>query len=182
MAHDPDAFGRGARHHLTAMGTIVVATDGSPTAGAALDVALELAREGGHRIAVITVWRALQGDFGLAYPATAVLGDLLEAERRHAEETLAEAVARATAAGVDVTTRLATGDPAERICAYARELDARLVAMGTHGYGAVKSLLLGSVSGTVLRRAGCPVLVVPPASVPSEPPHQLSSSIPFASA
>jgi nucleotide-binding universal stress UspA family protein len=90
-----------------------------------------------------------------------VLSDLLEAERHHAESALIEAAERAQAAGVPVTTRLATGDPAERICAYARELDALLVVMGTHGYGAVMSLLLGSVSSTVVRRAGCPVVVVP---------------------
>lgn len=143
------------------MGVIVVATDGSDAAVRALDVALELAADGGHQLAVITVWRALQGDFGLAYPPTAVLSDLLEAERRHAEDTLADAAAAAEAAGVPVVTRLATGDPAERICAYARELDARLVVMGTHGYGAVVSLFLGSVSGTVVRRAGRPVVVVP---------------------
>ncbi len=143
------------------MGVIVVATDGSEAASEALAVAIELAHEGGHRLAAITVWRALQGDFGLAYPPTAVLGDLLDAERRHAEDTLADVEARATAAGVPVVTRLATGDPAERICAYARELDARLVIVGTHGYGAVMSLLLGSVSGTVVRRAARPVVVVP---------------------
>jgi nucleotide-binding universal stress UspA family protein len=142
------------------MGVIVAATDGSKSASAALDAAIELAREGGHRLAVITVWRALQGDFGLAYPSTALLGDLLEAERNHAETTLAEALVRASEAGVDVVTRLDTGDPAERICAYARELDARLVAVGTHGYGSVMSLLVGSVSADVIRRVGRPVLVV----------------------
>lgn len=143
------------------MGVIVVATDGSPAATAALDAAIELARDGGDRIAVITVWRALQGDFGLAYPSTALLEDLLEAERDHAETTLAAAAERVTAAGLAVETRLATGDPAERIAAYARELDAKLVAAGTHGHGAVMSLLVGSVSGAVIKRGPCPVLVVP---------------------
>jgi nucleotide-binding universal stress UspA family protein len=143
------------------MGVIVVATDGSTAATAALEAAIELARGSGDRVAVITVWRALQGDFGLAYPSTALLDDLLTAERVHAEETLAAAVERCTAAGIDVATRLCTGDPADCICAYARELDARLVAMGTHGYGAVMSLLVGSVSSDVIRHAGRPVLIVP---------------------
>jgi nucleotide-binding universal stress UspA family protein len=142
------------------MGVILVATDGSEAATAALDAAIELAREGGHRLAVLTVWRALQGDFGLAYPTGAVLGDLLEAERTHAEATLMQAHRRASDAGVEVATRLDTGDPAERICAYARELDARMVAMGTHGYGGMRSLLAGSVSAAVIRKAGRPVLVV----------------------
>jgi nucleotide-binding universal stress UspA family protein len=142
------------------MSVIVVATDGSAAATAALDEAIGIARSTGDQLAAITVWRALQGDFGLAYPSTAMLDDLLDAERHHAETTLAEAVARARAAKVAIETRLATGDPAEQICAFAAERDARMIAMGTHGYSAVVSLLVGSVSGAVLRRAPCPVLVV----------------------
>jgi nucleotide-binding universal stress UspA family protein len=142
------------------MSVILVATDGSAAATAALDAAIELAREGGHSLALVTVWRALQGDFGLTYPSTAVLGDLLDAERTHAETTLVDAKRRAADAGVQATTRLETGDPAERICACARALDARMVAMGTHGYGGMMSLLAGSVSAEVIRKAGRPVLVV----------------------
>ncbi len=129
-------------------------------AGAALDEAISLAAETGDGIAAITVWRALQGDFGLAYPSAAMLDDLLDAERKHAEAALADATARAKAAGVHIRTRLATGDPAEQICAYAAEIDARLIAVGTRGYGTVASLLLGSVSNAVIRHASCPVLIV----------------------
>ena len=158
------------------MGAIVVATDGSEAAGAALEVALELARPMHDRVGVITVWRALQGDFGLVFPQTALLADLLEAERRHAEETLSGALSRATLAGVEAVGRLATGDPADCICAYARELSARLVAMGTHGYGAVMSLLLGSVSARVLRQAGCPVLVVQAPSRNASAPARVAAT------
>ncbi len=142
------------------MGAIVVATDGSAAAIAAIEAAIEIARATGDRVAAVTVWQALQGDFGLAYPSTAMLNELLDAERDHAESALQEAVERASAAGVPVETRLATGDPAERICAYAAEIGARLIAMGTHGYSPVASLLVGSVSGAVIRKAPCPVLVV----------------------
>ena len=142
------------------MHVILVATDGSRAASAALDEAISLAAETGDGVAAITVWRALQGDFGLAYPSTAMLDVILDAERTHAEATLGDAVARAEAAGVRIRTHLTTGDPAERICAYAEEIDARLVAIGRRGYGKVASLLLGSVSDAVMRRASCPVLVV----------------------
>jgi len=142
------------------MGTILVATDGSAAASAALDAALGLAAETGDEVVAITVWRALQGDYGLAHPSAAVLDDLLMAEREHAEATLTEATRRAEAAGVRVRTRLAVGDPASEICAHARDVDARLIAVGTRGYGSVASLLLGSVSNEVIRRAACPVLVI----------------------
>ena len=143
------------------MDVLLVATDGSSAAGAALDEAIALAQETGARIEAITVWRALQGDFGLAYPSTAVLDDILEAERHHAESTLKDAAQRAAAAGVEITTRIEAGDPADRICAQAAKVRARLIAIGTRGHGAVATLLLGSVSQKVIRNAPCPVLVTP---------------------
>jgi nucleotide-binding universal stress UspA family protein len=141
------------------MGLIVVASDGSPSANAALDEAISLAQESGHPIAVVTVWQALQGDFGLAYPPTAVLSELLDAEHQHAADTLVEARRRAGAAEVAVETHLLTGDPARTVCAFAREHDARLIVCGTHGYGTVMSLLMGSVSREIVRQAHCPVLI-----------------------
>jgi nucleotide-binding universal stress UspA family protein len=142
------------------MRTILVATDGSAAGSAALDQAVDLARATGDGLLVVTVWRALQGDYGLAYPPAALLNDLLDAERTYAAGVLEEAANRATSAGVEVETALDTGDPAERICALARERESRLVAVGSRGYGTVRSLLLGSVSGEVVRHAPCPVLVV----------------------
>ncbi len=138
---------------------IVVATDGSAAASAALDEAIAIAKGTGDHLAVITVWRALQGDFGLAYPSGALLNELLDAERDHAEATLAEAVELGAAAGVTVETHLLTGDPAQTVCRFAKEHDARMIAVGTHGYGTMMSLLMGSVSGDIIRGAHCPVLV-----------------------
>ena len=154
------------------MREILVATDGSPAARAALEEGLALARETGSRVVVLTVWRALQGDFGLAYPSTAVLADILDAERRHAEATLEEAVARGAEMGVETVTRLATGDPAETICAYADEIQAKLVAVGTRGHSSVASILLGSVSNAVVRHAPCPVLVVRDPGRPTAEPRE----------
>jgi nucleotide-binding universal stress UspA family protein len=150
------------------MGVIVVATDGSEAASLALTHAIELARETGDEIAVITAWQALQGDFGLVFPPTAPLEQLLDAERLHAEATLDEARRQVEEAGVSVRTRLAAGDPADVICAYADEVEARMIAMGTHGHGRVMKLLVGSVSAAVVRQAGRPVLVVPSSS-PQQP-------------
>jgi nucleotide-binding universal stress UspA family protein len=149
------------------MGMIVVATDGSAAATAALHTALDLASHTGDAIAVVTVWRALQGDYGLAYPTGAVLDDILAAERGHAEQVLADANATARRAGVTCTTHLLTGDPADCISAIADDLGARLVAMGTHGYGSVLTLIAGSVSSAVIRQAPCPVLVVRKRDEPS---------------
>ncbi|MGM0575209.1 MAG: universal stress protein [Myxococcota bacterium] len=53
-------------------------------------------------------------------------------------------------------------EPAEEIIRYAEEARAGLVVMGTHGHGALKRALVGSVTSTVTRRCARPVLLVPP--------------------
>jgi nucleotide-binding universal stress UspA family protein len=63
-------------------------------------------------------------------------------------------------AGVDTETHILTGRPAEQIVAYAKEVDAALIVMTTHGYSGLEHVLLGSTTETVLRKADCPVLSV----------------------
>jgi nucleotide-binding universal stress UspA family protein len=167
------------------MGLIVVATDGSPAAAAALDAALDLAEATGHTIALVTVWQALQGDFGLVHPAVAVLPDLLDAERRHAEETLREGKRHAEQRGIPIETQLLTGSPAETIVRFADEHAASLLACGTRGHGTVAELVLGSVSRELIRRASCPVVVTRSGRTPDVAGAQLgsgSSSMPLTSA
>ena len=114
-------------------GVLLVATDGSEAAQAALTETIALATGLGAGLAVITVWQALQGDYGLAHPPAAMLDELLQAERRHAEGALLDAAHQAERrrAGQDATRN---GGSRERICAYAREIDARLIAVGTRGH------------------------------------------------
>ncbi len=53
------------------------------------------------------------------------------------------------------------GAPAEEIVAAAREWQADLIVLGTHGRSGVGRLLMGSTAEGVLRHAPCPVLAVP---------------------
>ena len=58
-----------------------------------------------------------------------------------------------------VTTAVREGRPAQQITAYAREVDADVVATGTRGRGGEHSFLLGSVAEAVVRRSPVPVTV-----------------------
>jgi nucleotide-binding universal stress UspA family protein len=51
------------------------------------------------------------------------------------------------------------GDPAEQLAKHSATLD--LLVMGSRGYGPLRAVLAGGVSGTVIREAQCPVIVVP---------------------
>ena len=56
--------------------------------------------------------------------------------------------------------RILVGRPVEEIVAYARDQDAALIIMPTHGYSGLRHALLGSTAEGVLRHAKCPVLAV----------------------
>lgn len=66
------------------------------------------------------------------------------------------------AAGVTTDAVVVEGAPAPTIVEHAAAMGADLLVMGTHGRSGFDRLLLGSVAEKVLRRAGCPVLTVPP--------------------
>ena len=62
--------------------------------------------------------------------------------------------------GIRVVTRLLNGDVADAILAYARR-DAGLIACGGRQHSFIERMLLGSVSTQLIRRAECPVVIVP---------------------
>jgi nucleotide-binding universal stress UspA family protein len=64
--------------------------------------------------------------------------------------------------GREVTALVVPGAIAETILAEAEARGAQLIVMGSHGYGTITELIVGGVGKVVLRKAGCPVLVIPP--------------------
>ena len=92
----------------------------------------------------------------------AVVDPETTAELDHALTEEAQAGLQRTVAslGRDAATRVLHGDPAAEICREAEDGGYDLVVIGSHGYGVVKRVLLGSVSHHVLHHAPCPVLVV----------------------
>jgi nucleotide-binding universal stress UspA family protein len=69
-----------------------------------------------------------------------------------------------TVEGTNVPLEFALGEgyPAAAIAAKAAEAKIDLIVIGTHGRSGFERLMLGSVTEKVLRKAGCPVLTVPP--------------------
>lgn len=96
---------------------------------------------------------------------------LFEDQREAALADLSSAAARARAAGVTVETTLCGGQPAREILSAATAMRPDLVVIGTHGHGGVEHLLLGSVTEKVMRKAPCPVMVVPPGAHPESGVH-----------
>ena len=79
--------------------------------------------------------------------------------RADAERTLAERVERLSFRLHDVEGALHVGQAADVLIGLSETVDAMVV--GSRGYGPLKAVLLGGVSGQVIRSAACPVIVVP---------------------
>ena len=60
-----------------------------------------------------------------------------------------------------VTALCIQGSPAEKLLAEQEKLGADVIVVGSHGHGALHNLLTGSVTEFLLRKAPCPVVVVP---------------------
>jgi nucleotide-binding universal stress UspA family protein len=135
---------------------ILVPTDGSAGASAALEEAIGLAEQFGatvHSLYVVDI-TAIQPGTG----AGSV--DVVESFERMGEETTERAVERAREAGVDATGSVVSGKPHRAIIDYAEENDVDLVVMGTHGRTGIERYLLGSVTEKTVRAADVPVLTV----------------------
>jgi nucleotide-binding universal stress UspA family protein len=140
------------------MNTIVLATDGSPSAAAATAAAIDLASTTRAALHVVTAWSIPASAFG--YSPIPAVPELAAAERAAANHASQHAVELAREAGVETTGEARQGFAVEEICEAARERNASLVVVGAHGWGALKRLVFGSVSTGVLHHAPCPVLVV----------------------
>ena len=79
--------------------------------------------------------------------------------------------------GIDPETVVLSGNPVEEICKLASERNARLIVMGSHGWGALRGYLSGSVVAGVLRHAPCPVLTGTPASRERLDPSEYVSGV-----
>jgi nucleotide-binding universal stress UspA family protein len=140
------------------MKPVLLATDGSPTAEKATETAIELAQALDTELVIASVWNIPYTTVGFA--AAPVNGELAKLSEEQARKITVEAAARAEEAGVETRSVVLRGLPIEEICLAAEKFNPRFLIVGSHGWGAVKRALFGSVSTGVLHHATCPVLVV----------------------
>ena len=140
---------------------IVVGFDGSKHSRAALDWAMDEARQRHGQLRLITAWDKPQLAWYPAVLETAAGEIVKEESPEQAARTLqADALQSAADGGVTATAQLVrTHSPASAILEAAK--DAGLVIVGSRGHGGFPGLHLGSVSTQVVNHAQCPVLVVP---------------------
>jgi nucleotide-binding universal stress UspA family protein len=140
---------------------ILVAVDGSRTAGLALQEAFKLARELRAQLRVVYV----VSEVSLNWPEGGDFNAVMETFRKSGRKILDKADAELRNAGMTAETRMLEIETlghsvADMIAAEADAWPADLIVIGTHGRRGVNRLLLGSVAESVARVAAKPVLLI----------------------
>jgi len=138
---------------------VILATDGSASARISADLVAACRWPEGSTIdvvGVLDVMALLPAPFS---PTPVDLQPLEDGLALYVDQSLVEARDRIRSAGLSVTVTRLTGHPVDAIARYATEVGADLIVCGSRGHGALRSLLLGSVSAGLADRAHCPVLV-----------------------
>ena len=133
---------------------ILVPTDGSANASAAMEHGLDLATRHDAEIHLLHVINTRRYDTSIESQVAPL--------RRKGSQYIEEHVETATETDVSVTTAMELGRPAATILEYVDEHDIDLVVMGTRGRGGLARRLLGSTTNYVATHADVPVYVVPP--------------------
>jgi nucleotide-binding universal stress UspA family protein len=138
---------------------ILVPTDFSAGAEAALATAIDLAVRSQASITLVNVYQPI----GYAFPTgsgvyTSLPLDHVFRDQLEALEALQQRVVAKGVKQVEVAGR--TGHPPTEIRDLARAGSFDLIAMGTHGRSGMAHMLIGSVAERVVRTAPCPVLTI----------------------
>lgn len=137
---------------------ILVGTDFSEPARRAVHHVVELARALDADLVVLHAYELPV--YGLPdatiLPSIEQAAEIAEAAQRHLDAE----VERLRHLGLRVEGVLRNAAPAEALLEVARERGADLIAVGTHGRGALRRALLGSVATDVIRTSPLPVLTV----------------------
>lgn len=134
---------------------ILVPTDGSAGSVKATEHAIDLAEKYGasiHALYVVNVGR-LEG------MSLNVAGSIDQLEEE-GEGYVGDVVDAADDAGLEATSAIELGQPAETIIEYADESGSDLIVIGSQGRGGLSRRLLGSVTEQVVRLATVPVHTV----------------------
>jgi nucleotide-binding universal stress UspA family protein len=146
---------RGYANSVRRLEQVATAFDGSPESSQALEWAASVAQSPETRLRVVSVHAPIA--FRHVSAGGAFAGESVSrAMRRELVQQHAAAIA---AHGDSADGILRDGDPATVLVDASRDAD--ILVLGSRGYGPLRAVLLGSVSQAVIRRATCPIVVVP---------------------
>jgi nucleotide-binding universal stress UspA family protein len=143
---------------MKAFKRIVVATDFTEISDAAIQAALDLARPLHAKVTLVHAYEIPV--YGFPDGALVATSEIAARINEAAQSALDALVKRYSSAEVPVDAVLRVGPPHEEVHKVADDLDADLIAVGTHGRHGLARAILGSVAEHLMRTATRPVLAV----------------------
>ena len=142
------------------MKTILAPIDFSPASNAVVAQATSLAKTIQARLVLLSVVQPpmISSDYG---PLVENIAEIIAAAERSAAERLEKIRAQVAGDVLAIETELAGGAPVQAIVDAAARFGADFIVMGSHGHNALYDLVIGSTTHGVLKRAKCPVLIIP---------------------
>jgi nucleotide-binding universal stress UspA family protein len=138
--------------------TLVVGTDGSPTADRAVEAAAELARSWGSELHIVTAFRSPRSGMGSATGVELVDSGAGHALAEEGAMAVGQAAIERFGDGIAAEAHAAQGNADDVILATAAEVGADLIVVGSKGMQGARRYL-GSVPNSVAHGADCAVLV-----------------------
>ena len=143
--------------------SIVVPLDGSELAESVLPAVFEMAKKLNIEIVLFRACNVPYSVFGGVREHIAIVDELLGGIKAEARAYLEKKTEELKKQGAKVSYVLEQGASADQIISLGRKTPDNLIAMCTHGWSGVKGWVLGSITETVVRHSGDPVLVIRPA-------------------
>ena len=142
------------------MKTILAPVDFSSATDAVVAEAASLARAVTGKVVLLTVIQppAAVADYA---PLMQDIAEITAAGEKAASAKLAKLQGKLQAESVTSEHVQVVGAPVHHIISEAERIDADYIVMGSHGHTALYELLVGSTTHGVLKRATCPVVIVP---------------------
>ncbi len=143
---------------------ILIAVEDSPYSDKATEYGFSLARQMGASVALVHV-----NEMPVAMPYAAdplmneqpvIMPELLHAQEEGSQNLL-DRISTKLGEGITMFTFNKIGNPKAEILATAEEWDADIIILGTHGRTGFDHFISGSVAESVVRKAKCPILIIP---------------------
>ncbi|GAB2794467.1 universal stress protein [Amycolatopsis magusensis] len=148
---------------LPESGEILVGVDGSAVSGAALRWAVDEGARSGRDVRALHAWTHDPLHGPQTSPPVSV-HDARVAQRQGLEKLVHALVGSDLAA--TIRFEVARDTPANALVRASHS--AAMLVLGSHGYGKLLQLMLGSVSSQCVREAACPVVIIPARTVPED--------------
>lgn len=138
---------------------ILIAVDFSDNSAYAFEYALTLAQQFGSHLSIMHVINEPVDLRGFYVPHISF--EQLEKEIEAGATTMMEKFCHERLGNFSAyETSIVSGIPYEEILRKAKEIDASLIVLGTHGRTGIDHIIFGSTAERVVRAASCPVLTI----------------------